>query len=500
MKDLKDRTLRGGFAKVCAQAASFVLRIGSLMVLARLLDPKDFGLVSMVTVFTGVFSLFRDAGLSTVTVQRPTMSHEQLSTLFWVNMLVGGILAILTAAVAPVLVVFYHEPRLLQVTLWLAVGFLLNAAGVQHSALLQRNMRFGALAMVETLALVASIVVGIGMASAGFGYWALVAMALMVPGASMIGFWVATGWIPGSPRRGIGIRSMVRFGGAVTLNNLIVYAGYNTDKILLGRIWGAEALGIYGRAYQLVNIPTENLNSAVGSVAISALSRLQEERERFKSYFLKGYSLTLVLTIPLTIFCALFADDIIFILLGPKWTGAATIFRLLAPTIVAFALINPLYWLLVSSGHVGRSLKMAFVIAPLVTVAYVAGLPFGPKGVAFGYSAMMTLLTAPLIVWATNGLVVSWRDILKAMRPPFLSAAVATAVGVAAAPLLGKIHLPLPRLLLEGGVVLASYLGVLLSDAEQRRFYFDLLGDLLRSSRVQSVRIEATPAVERPAI
>jgi hypothetical protein len=105
-----------------------------------------------------------------------------------------------------------------------------------------------------------------------------------------------------------------------------------------------------------------------------------------------------------------------------------------------------------------------------------------------------------LIVWATNGLVVSWRDILKAMRPPFLSAAVATAVGVAAAPLLGKIHLPLPRLLLEGGVVLASYLGVLLSDAEQRRFYFDLLGDLLRSSRVQSVRIEATPAVERPAI
>jgi O-antigen/teichoic acid export membrane protein len=500
MKDLKARTLRGGFAKVCAQATSFLLRIGSLMVLARLLDPKDFGLVSMVTVFTGVFSLFRDAGLSTVTVQRPTISHEQLSTLFWVNMLVGGILAILTAAVAPVLVVFYHEPRLLQVTLWLAVGFLLNAAGVQHAALLQRNMRFGALATVETVALVASIVVGIGMARGGFGYWALVAMALVVPGASMIGFWVAAGWIPGNPRRGIGIRSMARFGGAVTLNNLIVYAGYNTDKILLGRIWGAEALGIYGRAYQLVNIPTENLNSAVGSVAISALSRLQHERERFKSYFLRGYSLTLVLTIPLTIFCALFADDIVFVLLGPKWTGAATIFRLLAPTIVAFALINPLYWLLVSSGHVGRSLKMAFVIAPLVTVAYVAGLPFGPKGVAFGYSAMMTLLTAPLIVWATSGLVVSWKDILLAMRPPFLSAAVAMAVSFGAAPFLGQLHAPLPRLALEGSAVLASYLGVLLSNAEQRRFYFDLVGDLLKSSRVQTVRIEATPAVEGPPI
>src|SRR5262249_2176449 len=159
-----------------AQGASFVLRVGSLMLLARLLDPKDFGLVAMVTVLTGVFNLFRDAGLSTVTVQRPSITNDQLSTLFWMNMLVGVIMAVLTVAAAPALVAFYHEPRLIRVTLALASGFVLNAAGVQHSALLQRHMRFFALATIETVALLVSIIVGVGMASRGYGYWALVWM------------------------------------------------------------------------------------------------------------------------------------------------------------------------------------------------------------------------------------------------------------------------------------------------------------------------------------
>ena len=129
----------------------------------------------------------------------------------------------------------------------------------------------------------------------------------------------------------------------------------NFEKVLLGRFWGADAIGIYGRAYQLINIPTDNLNSAAGEVAFSALSRLQDDPSRLKSYFLKGYSLVLALTLPITIACALFADDMIFVLLGPKWKDAAAIFRLLAPTILVFAIANPLSWLLSSIGLVGRS-------------------------------------------------------------------------------------------------------------------------------------------------
>ncbi len=134
---------------------------------------------------------------------------------------------------------------------------------------------------------------------------------------------------------------MIRFGGMATLNGFIVYITYNLEKLLLGRFWGAEALGIYGRAYQLINIPTENLNSAIGGVAFSALSRLQDDPNRFKNYFLNGYSLVVSLTLPITIACALFADDIVLILLGPKWKDAIPIFQLLTPTILAFALVNP---------------------------------------------------------------------------------------------------------------------------------------------------------------
>src|ERR1700758_2417962 len=142
---------------------------------------------------------------------------------------------------------------------------------------------------------------------AGYGYWALVAMTLIAPIITTLGFWLTTAWIPGRPRRRIGIRSMMHFGGTVTLNGLVVYIASNFEKILLGRFWGVDAIGIYGRAYQLINIPTENLNSAVGEVAFSALSRLQDDLARLRSYFLKGYSVVLPFTLPLTIACALFA-------------------------------------------------------------------------------------------------------------------------------------------------------------------------------------------------
>jgi O-antigen/teichoic acid export membrane protein len=477
MKDLKVLTLRGGVAKIVAQGGIFALRIGSVMILARLLDPKDFGLVGMVTVVTGAFSLFKDAGLSVVTVQRPTITDEQISTLFWLNMLVGGTLAAITIALAPALVNFYREPRLFWVAVALGSGFVVNAAGVQHGALLQRQMRFVVTATTEIVAWVVSIAVGVGLASTGFGYWSLVWMALTLPAVSTAGAWLTTGWIPGRPRRGIGALSMIRFGSTVTLNTLTVYAAYNADKLLIGRLWGAAALGMYGRAYQLINIPTENLNSAVGGIAVSALARVQNDAARFKSYFLKSYTLVLAFTLPVTLACALFADDIIIVLLGRKWAAAAPIFRLMAPTILSFAMLNPLGWLLFASGHVVRSLKMAFVIAPIVILGYVAGLPYGAPGVALGYSAMMALLTVPMILWAIHGTVITRRDVLRAVSPPFVSAMTGSLFSAGVALTLGKELTPLIRLTLCTGVLAVTYLFTLLVVMRQQRFYINLLRD-----------------------
>jgi PST family polysaccharide transporter len=475
MQDLKRRTIRGGFAKLCAQAANFLLRVGSLMVLARLLDPKDFGLVGMVTAVTGVLNLFKDFGLSTVTVQRATMTDQQTSMLFWLNLLVGGMLGFLSLASAPILVVFYQEPRLFWVTVTLSAGFLFNAAGVQHAALLKRNMRFTALSMIEIFSLVTSSAVGIGMALAGLGYWALVGWSLALPIANSIGAWAMAAWIPKGLSRHTGIRSMMRFGGTVTLNGLVVYIAYNLDKVLLGRFWGAEVLGIYGRAYQLISLPTGNLNSAVGDVVFSALSRVQDDQAVLKNYFLKGYTIVLTLSLPITIAFALFADDLIFLLLGAKWQSTVTIFRLLSPTILAFALIDPWGWILYATGQIGKSLKIALVIAPLAIGGYVIGLPYGPNGVALGFSAMMLAWVVPHIVWCIKGTTISLRDVWLAASKPFLSGIVAGTAALVAHLCLGQSLPPFARLGLGGFALFGVYFWMLLWVMEQKSFYWDLL-------------------------
>ena len=477
MKDLKEKTIRGGLARLGAQGANFLLRIVALMVLARLLGPKDFGLVGMVTAFTGVLGLFRDFGLSSAAIQRTTVTEEQASTLFWINLTVGALLGLLALGLAPAVAAFYREPRLVGVTAALAVGFLFNAAGVQHGVILQRAMRFTALAVINTVSLIVGSAAGIGGALAGYGYWSLVAMTVSLPLSSTIGLWIVTGWVPGRPRRQSGIRSMMRFGGTLTLNGLVGYVAFNLDKVLLGRVWGVDALGMYGRAYSLINIPTDNLNVAAGEVAFSALSRLQDDPNRLKSYFLKGYSLVLAMTIPITIACAFFADDVVVVVLGRKWTAAASIFRLLAPTILTFAIVNPLGWLINSLGLAARGLRMALVIAPVMIAGYLVGLPYGPQGVAFAYSTVMLLWVVPAIAWAVHGTDLSTGEVLMTVSRPLASGIAAGTLAFGVGLACSQWH-PLPRLVVETAVLLFTYVVTLLFASGQKSQYLDILRGL----------------------
>jgi PST family polysaccharide transporter len=485
MKDLKEKTIRGGAARIVAQIANFIFRIGSLMIIARLLVPEDFGLVGMVTAFTGVLNLFRDFGLSTATVQREDVTNEQLSTLFWINVLVGAILAAGTIVFAPLVVKIYHEPRLLGITMVLSLGFLFNALGVQHSALLQRHLRFTALSVINVAALVVSTLVAVGMAKLGYGYWALVAQAVTLPLTITIGLFIAAAWVPGKPHYSDEIRSMMKFGGTLTLNGLVVYIGYNMDKVLLGRFWGAEDLGLYGRGYQLINIPTDNLNQSVGEVAFSALSRVQNDRPRLRNYFLKGYSLVLAMTIPITIMSGFFARDLIHVLLGPKWASTAPIFQLLAPTILIFAMINPLAWLMFALGMVGRSLKVAMVLAPVVMCGYLAGLHYGPKGVAFGYSAVMILWVIPHIAWCVSGTGVSLRDILVTVSRPLISGLVGAGLAFGIHHLCIPFMSALPRVVIAGVVLLAAYFWMLFYVMKQKALYMDVLKGFRKRAPVE---------------
>jgi len=492
MKDFKQKTIRGGVAKICAQATTFSLRFGSLMVMARLLDPRDFGLVGMVTAFTGVLNLFRDFGLSAAAVQRAEVTEEQVSTLFWINVLVGAVLTAITIAMAPAIAAFYHEPRLFWVTIVLACGFIVNATGVQHSAQMQRQMRFTTIAGIDVLSLAVSVAVGIFMALKGYGYWALVATALVPTLVTTICLWSASSWVPGRLHRRSGVRSMLGFGGTLTLNGIVVYIAYNLDKILLGRWWGAEAVGLYGRAYTLINIPTDNLNNAAGEVAFPTLSRLQNDPVRLKRYFLKGYSLVLALTVPLTISGALFASDLIPVVLGPKWHDAIPIFRLLTPTMLIIAIINPLIWLVLSQGMVGRSFRVGLVYAPIVILGCVAGIPYGPVGVAIGYSAVLTLWFIPHIAWCVHGTVVSLGDILRTAGRPILSGLAGAAVALGLQFLYGRHLSPLPRLVVGNVILFGVYAAMLLYAMRQKAVYLDLLRGFTKGSSEDEKSAEPT--------
>jgi len=235
---------------------------------------------------------------------------------------------------------------------------------------------------------------------------------------------------------------------------------------------------LYGRAYGLVNVPIQVLHQAVSGVAFSALSRLQADANRFKSYFLKGYSVLVAVTIPISMASTLFANEIVYVLLGPKWTAAVPLFRLLAPTVVAFALINPVGWLLFATGQVDRALKMAFVIAPLLIAACSAGLAYGPVGVAIGFSATMTALIVPLIVWGLHDSVVPPHEVARTVKAPALAALVATVITLPAALWFGSLIPIVPRLACEGTLFSASYILFLFYPMRQKAFYAALIHDL----------------------
>jgi PST family polysaccharide transporter len=166
------------------------------------------------------------------------------------------------------------------------------------------------------------------------------------------------------------------------------------------------------------------------------------------------------------------------VFLGPKWGNAVLIFRLLAPTILAFAFIHPFGWLLMSRGMVGRSLKMGLVIAPLVILSYIVGLRYGAVGVSIGCSTMMTLLIFPMVVWARHGTPVSSIDVFNAMLKPLVSGIVGGAFAFAVKVYLVYSMYPIFRLFICSLVLLLSYLFILLYGMGQKKIYFDLLKEL----------------------
>src|SRR5919106_4343726 len=296
LADLKHHTVSGGIVTGTAQVAKFVLNLSATVVLARLLTPRDFGLVAMVTTVIGFLSIFKHSGLATPTIQREHITQAQVSNLFWVNLGVSGICMLIVAALAPVLAWFYHDSRLVAITLALSVTFLVGGYRVQHLALLRRQLRFKTLAVIDVGSMALGVAVAIIMAGLGFRYWSLVGLSL----ATELGSFLLTGsisrWRPQWPSRRSGVGPLLTFGLHQTAASLIFSIARGTDTLLIGRYYGAGAVGLYTRGAALVTRPLEQFLLPVNSVFVPTLSRLQSHPARYRSTFLRLYEAIAVAT------------------------------------------------------------------------------------------------------------------------------------------------------------------------------------------------------------
>jgi len=386
-----DGPVSGAAVMIAGKIANFGIAFISIAIVARLLTPADYGLVAMVASATAFFSIFADFGLSLVTVQRPHLSHEQHSTLFWINVAFGLLLGTLAAALGPALVWFYGDVRLLSVTLALAIVFPVAALGTQHEALLKRNMKFRRLASVRLLSSIVSAAAGIAAAFLGWGYWALVVQPLALAASATIMFWLAVHWMPSRPARCEGLRGMLGFGGALTAHGMIGYFANNMDSILIGRFWGDAILGLYATSYNLMMRPVSLAGYGVGEAAIPSLSRAAAASEGLPSAFRRMFAVSCVLGLPMFLVGVIWPDDIVRTLLGAKWTDATAIIPWLFLAGLARMLMVPTGWIYVASGRPKRMLAWQLMWTPFVLLSFVVGLPYGPVGVAACYAGVNCL-------------------------------------------------------------------------------------------------------------
>jgi PST family polysaccharide transporter len=405
------------------QTAGFLLRLASGVVLARLLTPADYGLVGMVTVVTSFVALFNDLGLSMATVQKAELTHLEVNALFWINVGVSFFLASVVSCLSPAIAWFYGEPRLIPVAVALASCLAIGGTRVQHAALLRRQMRFGALAIIDITSAILGIIAGIALAITWRDYWALVAMHVISTVAACCGTWFFSTWRPTWPRALFNVGHQLRFGTQFTASQVLYFVTRNLDGILIGRYFGPRPLGLYSRAYQLMLLPMQQITLPITMVAIPALSCLQSEPHRYRRYYCKALTLMAYFTMPLTITAFVFSDEIIGILLGPKWLDASAIFRLLALA----ALIEPFAvaasWLLISAGRAHRLLLWTFVQTMVMALLFVLGISWGVRGVAISYVSGSYALLIPWFVVALKDSPIAFADLRSALwRPSVLTA------------------------------------------------------------------------------
>jgi O-antigen/teichoic acid export membrane protein len=279
-------------------------------------------------------------------------------------------------------------------------------------------MRFGAMAMARVLSLLVAGLVAIVCALVVRNYWALVAMHAARAATFSVLLWLFCKWRPGLPSWSRDVGEMVNFGLNFTGARALNLAVRHMDNLLIGRVWGAAALGLYSRAYRLLLLPLQQVSEPISQVAIPALSRLQDEPMRFRRFYKKAMLLAATVTIPIVLFAFICADKIVLLVLGEQWLKAIPLFRALAPAALLGSLNIAAGWVLLPLGRSARQMRTSFIGAVCSIGAFFIGLPYGAFGVALAFSISFVISRPLQLLYAFHGSPVRMADLGDAIWQP----------------------------------------------------------------------------------
>lgn len=453
---------QSGVAAVKWSAAStairFVLQMVAQVVLARTLGPDVFGIFAIGMVVLTFAAFFSGFGFSTSLVLNKTLSEQDVRFAWTWQVIVGVFTMLAVYLLAPSLAGYFREPRAQPIIEWLSLACLLTAAAAPASTLLQRDLNFRAIGLIQVVSYaVGYLVVGVPMALWGWGAYSLVAAWLVQAAVALAAKYALK---PHRLRPLLWYRdgaAVVGVGRSVFLTNIVNWCLNNMDRILIGRLLNAYALGLYNVAYNVATMPNSLLLGALQPAFLSAGSRLQDERQRLGSAYIQMIAVILVLAVPAFIFLALIASDLVHLLYGQKWVGAAWVLKALflaMPAYVIWGVSTPVLW------NTGRRNQEFVLQLPVLVCGAFAFYFFARHGIrAVAVIAALLLVSRAIVIGcaALHALQLSWKSLVPhALRGMVLSA-LCLATVLSAQHMVARLFLPLLSLVVSSLAAFAVF-------------------------------------------
>jgi O-antigen/teichoic acid export membrane protein len=380
-----------------SQSVKVLTQLIGVTVLARLLPPRSYGVMALATIVTNLALLFRDMGSSAAIIQAKVLTQTLNATVHWANVALGLSIGVAVAISGPLMSAVFHEPALAKILYLLAFVFPIGSFSIVHQALLERESRFRLVVTAEIIAALAGLIVAVLAALLGAGVYSLVFQVFTSMLISTIGIVLLSDFRPSLNWSRRDFNTIAAFGGNLSVFNFLAYLARNTDSIVIGRVLGATALGIYSIAYRIMLLPVQNLTSVATRALFPIMSRQRDQLSEIAALYLKAVGLIAFLSAPMM--AGLFALRELFVdvVLGEKWHSSAALLAWLAPVGVIQSLVSTTGSVSMARGRTDLLLRLGVLGSLLQISGFVIGSTWGVEGVAAGYLCASVLNAVPAL-------------------------------------------------------------------------------------------------------